>query len=215
MLRYVMIFIAGAMGALLVNRGISVYNDAVRPIYPEFREGRMTRAALLTTVIGLNLGLVIGFGIPFSIMSPIILVHSLWLGTDIIGAFCPGKPIDGWYRDKESLLGAGLSVLLGGAYGIVLLTGLQAFVDFTQQLPINVFDAWMGLSDPVLYAFAAFPCVVVAMDYGWKKRSVVLGHCSADPSNHCHFGQQHIGRYGRWSRFVDWSNFCNDLCCYG
>lgn len=169
MLRFIIIFIAGAMGALLANRGISVFNDAIRPIYPEYREGRMSRLAFASTAFGLNFGLVIGFGIPFSIMSPIILVHSLWLGTDIIGILCPGKPIDQWFKDKESLFGAILSAFLGGLYGIGLLAGLQAVVDLSQKLPINIFDSWMSLSDPVLYAFAAFPCIVIAMDYGWKK----------------------------------------------
>lgn len=175
MLRYIVIFIAGALGAFLANRGIAIYNDAVRPIFPEFREGRMSRAAFASTTFALSFGLVIGFGIPFSVMSPIILVHSLWLGTDIIGAMCPGKPIDKWRSDKESVTGALLSVLFGGIYGVLLLLGLQSFVELMQKLPVNIFDSWMGLSDPVLYAFAAFPCVVVAMDYGWKKGLASLG----------------------------------------
>lgn len=33
-------FLAGAFGAFLANRGISVFNDAVRPVVPEYREGR-------------------------------------------------------------------------------------------------------------------------------------------------------------------------------
>lgn len=41
MFRFIVIFLAGAMGALLANRGIAVFNDAVRPIVPEYREGRM------------------------------------------------------------------------------------------------------------------------------------------------------------------------------
>ena len=91
MLRFIVIFFAGAMGALLANRGISVFNDAVRPVVPEYREGRMTRVEFFTTTFGLSFGLVIGFGLPYSVMSPIILVHSLWLGTDIIGAVFPGR----------------------------------------------------------------------------------------------------------------------------
>lgn len=174
-LRFIVIFLAGAMGAFLANRGISVFNDAVRPIYPEYREGRMNRFAIASTTFGLNFGLVIGFGIPFSIMSPIILVHSLWLGTDVIGVVCPGKPMDKWYKDKQSLLGACIAAILGGLYGILLLVGLGAVVDVSNSLPINIFESWQGLSGPVLYAFAAFPCIVVAMDYGWKKGLVSLG----------------------------------------
>lgn len=175
-MRYLVIFLAGAMGALLANRGVSVFNDAVRPIVPEYREGRMTRAEYASTTFALSFGLVIGFGIPFSIMSPIILVHSLWLGTDIIGAFFPAPiEVDKWHTDRQSLVGAGLSFLVGGAYGILLMTGLQGFVAVMESLPVNIFDSWQSISGPVIYAFSAFPFVVIAMDYGWKKGLSSLG----------------------------------------
>lgn len=173
-MRYMVMFLAGAFGAFLANRGISVFNDAVRPVVPEYREGRMTRVEFATTTFALSFGLIIGFGIPYSIMSPIILVHSLWLGTDVIGIFFPAKNIDDWYKDKESLVGAGLSMLVGGLYGVLLLVGLQGFVNLMQALPVNIFDAWQNISGPVISAFIAFPCVVITMDYGWKKGLVSL-----------------------------------------
>ncbi len=173
-MNYLIMALSGALAAFLANRGIAVFNDAVRPIMPEYREGRMTRAELATTTFALSFGLVIGFGIPFSIMSPIILVHSLFLGTDIIGIAFPGKPIDTWYKDRQSVIGAALSVVCGAAYGVLLLLGLKSFVDLMKLLPVNVFDAWGGLGAPVLYAFAVFPCVVIAMEYGWKKGLISL-----------------------------------------
>lgn len=169
MLRYIVIFLAGALGALLANRGISVFNDAVRPIVPEYREGRMTRLEFASTTFGLSFGLVIGFGLPYSLMSSIILVHSLWLGTDIIGVLFPAKNDEKWYQDKQSLLGAAGAALAGGVYGVALLAGLNGLVAFFQSLPVNVFDAWMGISDPITYAFVAFPVVAIVKDYGWKK----------------------------------------------
>ena len=93
----------------------------------------MTRLEFATTTFALSFGLVIGFGIPYSIMSPIILVHSLWLGTDVIGIFFPAKNIEKWYLDKESMIGAGLSVLVGGLYGVLLLAGLQGFVNMMAE----------------------------------------------------------------------------------
>lgn len=169
MLRYIVIFLAGAMGSLLANRGISVFNDAVRPIVPEYREGRMSRLEFASTTFGLSFGLVIGFGLPYSLMSSIILVHSLWLGTDIIGVLFPAKNVEKWYQDKQSLLGAVGATLVGGIYGVALLAGLNGLVAFFQSLPVNVFDAWMGISDPITYAFVAFPVVAIVKDYGWKK----------------------------------------------
>ena len=93
--------LAGAFGAFLANRGISVFNDAVRPVVPEYREGRMTRVEFATTTFALSFGLIIGFGIPYSIMSPLILVHSLWLGTDVIGIFFPAKTLKTGIRTKK------------------------------------------------------------------------------------------------------------------
>lgn len=168
-MRYILMFLTGALAAMLANRGVAVFNDAVRPIMPEYREGRMSRVELAATTFGLSFGLVIGFGIPFSIMSPIILVHSLFLGTDIIGTFFPGKAIDKWYKDKESLGGFLISGICGGVYGVLLLIGLKSFVDLMKLLPVNVFDALGGLGDPVIYAFAVFPILAIAYEYGFKK----------------------------------------------
>jgi len=173
--RYVLIILAGAFGAMLANRGISVFNDAVRPIIPEYREGRMTRAELAMTTFGLSFGLVVGFGIPFSILSPIILVHSLWLGTDIIGTFFPGKPTDYWYKDRESLYGFILSGVCGGLYGLLLLVGLGWFVELMKALPVNIFDPLGSLGDPVIIAFTVFPCLAIAYEYSFSNGALSLG----------------------------------------
>ena len=78
-MRYIVIFLAGAFGALLANRGIAVFNDAVRPIVPEYREGRMSRVEFATTTFGLSFGLVIGFGLPYSYFTQLFLfTHSGW-----------------------------------------------------------------------------------------------------------------------------------------
>ena len=174
MFKYILVFLASMWAAMLANRGISIFNDAVRPIMPEFKEGRMSRIQLATTVFGLNIGLVIGFGIPFSILSPIILIHSIFLGTDIIGTFFPGKPIRDWYKDKESVMGFIVSGLLGGVYGLLILIGLGSFVDLMKKLPVNIFDPLGSLGDPVIYAFAAFPAIAVAMEYGFVNGIISL-----------------------------------------
>lgn len=173
-MRYILIFLTGAIAAMLANRGISVFNDAVRPIIPEYREGRMNRKELAATTFALSFGLVIGFGIPFSIMSPIILIHSLFLGTDIIGMFFPAKIIDNWKKDKESLMGFLFSGLCGGAYGLLLLIGLKGFIDIMKLLPVNVFDPLGGLGDPVILAFAVFPALAVAYEYGFRNGIISL-----------------------------------------
>jgi len=168
-LKIIVIAIAGALGAALANRGISVYHDGLRPIMPELIEGRMKRIELATIAFGLSFGLVIGFGIPFSLTSSIILVHSLWLGTDIIGTWFPGSFEKGWMKDKKSLWGFIGSVAAGGLYGALLVVGLQSIVTLFEKLPINFFGSLGSLGDPILYAFAIFPAVAVAMQFGIVK----------------------------------------------
>ena len=167
--KIIVIAIAGALGAALANRGISVYHDGLRPIMPELIEGRMKRIELASIAFGLSFGLVIGFGIPFSLTSSIILVHSLWLGTDIIGTWFPGSFEKGWMKDKKSLWGFIGSLAAGGVYGALLVVGLQSIVTLFEKLPINFFNSLGSLGDPILYAFAIFPAVAVAMQFGWLK----------------------------------------------
>lgn len=174
-MRYLLMFLTGALATMLANQGIAVFNDAVRPLMPEFLEGRMKRTELAATTFALSIGLVIGFGIPFSIMSPIILIHSLFLGTDIIGTFIPCETSEGWYKDKRNLVGFIGSGVAGGVYGILLLVGLQGFVNVMQSLPVNVFDAMGSIGDPVIFAFAAFPSLAIAYEYGYKKGIISLG----------------------------------------
>jgi hypothetical protein len=168
-IKIIVIAIAGALGSALANRGIAVYHDGLRPIMPELIEGRMKRVELATIAFGLSFGLVIGFGIPFSLTSSIILVHSLWLGTDIIGTWFPGSFEKGWMKDKKSMWGFIGSIVTGGAYGALLVVGLQAIVDLFEKLPINFFGSLGSLGDPIIYAFAIFPAVAVAMQFGIKK----------------------------------------------
>jgi hypothetical protein len=168
-IKIIVIAIAGALGSALANRGIAVYHDGLRPIMPELIEGRMKRVELATIAFGLSFGLVIGFGIPFSLTSSIILVHSLWLGTDIIGTWFPGSFEKGWMKDKKSMWGFIGSIVTGGAYGALLVVGLQAIVNLFEKLPINFFGSLGSLGDPIIYAFAIFPAVAVAMQFGIKK----------------------------------------------
>jgi len=91
---YVLIALIGCMAAILANKGVAVFNDGLRPIMPEYLEGRMDKKALAATSFALSFGLVIGFGIPVSIAATIILIHSVLLGTDIIGTWSPsGKKV--------------------------------------------------------------------------------------------------------------------------
>ena len=88
---YVLIALVGGVGSILANRGIAVFNDGLRPIMPEYLEGKIDRKELAATSFAVSFGLIIGFGIPVSIGSTILVAHSILLAADIIGTWTPAN----------------------------------------------------------------------------------------------------------------------------
>lgn len=162
-IKYLVIGLLSSLAALLANRGIAVFNDGLRPLMPEFLEGRMDRKALFATSFALSFGLVIGFGIPFSIGSSIVLIHSILLGTDIIGT---GSPYN-----KSGIF---ISSSLGFIYGVSLVYGLQKIIDLFKYLPVNFLPNLSALGGPIIISFAIFPVLVIAYQYGVKKGAISL-----------------------------------------
>lgn len=163
-MNYIVAVLLGGLAALLANRGVAIFNDGLRPIVPEFLEGRMDRKSLAATSFALSFGLVVGFGIPFSLTTHIILIHSILLGTDIIGTSCS--------YDKK---GAVLSVVAGGFYGLLITHGLKIVVELFAKLPVNFLPSLGKVGSPIIVAFAAFPALVVAYQYGIKKGATTFG----------------------------------------
>ena len=153
-----LIAVIGALAAFLTNQGIAVFNDGLRPVVPEFVEGRMTRKELAATAFAMGFGLVIGFGIPFSLTATILLVHCIFLGTDIIGTATPNGKVGG-------LIAAGL----GALYGVGIHLGLEGVVKVFEMLPVNFMGSLGEVSKPVVIAFATFPALATAYQYGVKK----------------------------------------------
>lgn len=153
----------GTISAMMANRGIAVFHDGLRPLMPEYLEGRMSRKALGATSFALSFGLIIGFGLPFSLTAPIILVHSLLLGTDVIGVWC-----------ADSRKGLVLSGVIGALYAIALLTGLRSVVELFSHMPVNFMSNLGKVGDPIVACFALFPAIVVGYQYGYRKGIWVL-----------------------------------------
>jgi hypothetical protein len=148
----------GALAAIMANKGIAVFNDGLRPIMPEHIEGRMSRKELAATAFAMSFGLVIGFGIPFSLAASIILIHCILLGTDIIGASSP----DG----KKGVI---ISGIIGALYGVGILLGLESVVKAFELLPVNFMGSLGQVGAPIVIAFAAFPALATGYQYGAKK----------------------------------------------
>ena len=161
--KYIVAALLGGLSCVLVNKGIATFNDALRPIMPEYIEGRMSRAELAATSFALGFGLVIGFGIPFSIGSPIILAHSILLGSDIIGTWC-----------NDSKKGTILAGTLGALYGLGIVYGLEVVINLFGKLPVNFLGALGSVGSPVVAAFAIFPAIVVGYQHGFKKGAITF-----------------------------------------
>ena len=162
-MKYIIIALIGAFAAILANKGVAVFNDGLRPIMPEYLEARMSKKALAATSFALGFGLVIGFGIPVSVAANIILIHSILLGTDIIGTWSP--------NGKKGMV---ISGAIGAIYGVGLVVGLKFVVDVFEMLPVNFLPELGMVSVPIIAAFATFPALVVAYQYGVKKGAITL-----------------------------------------
>lgn len=162
-MKYIIIALIGALASILANKGVAVFNDGLRPIVPEYLEGRMDKKALAATSFAIGFGLVIGFGIPVSIAASIILIHSILLGTDIIGTWCP----DG----KKGVI---ISGVIGAVYGVGLVAGLKFIVDAFKLLPVNFLPQLGQVGTPIVAAFAVFPALVVGYQYGVKNGIITL-----------------------------------------
>src|SRR5690625_6938936 len=102
----IFVMLIGAVAAVLANRNIAVFNDGLRPIVSEHIEGNLNRRELGLTAFAMSFGLVIGFGIPFTLSASIILIHSILLGTAIMVLLTPTNK---W--------GAPVAAIFGGLFG--------------------------------------------------------------------------------------------------
>lgn len=163
LLDYIIIACVGGLGSILANRGIAVFNDGLRPIMPEYLEGKITRRELAATSFALSFGLVIGFGIPISIGTTIIVAHSILLAADIIGTWTPNNK---W--------GTVLAGGIGALYSIGVMIGLQFVVDLFAMLPVDFLGSLGSIAGPVFVAFAVFPAIAVAYQHGFLKGIVAF-----------------------------------------
>lgn len=163
MVEVILLACIGAIAAIMANLGIAVFNDGLRPIVPENLEGRMSRKELGITAFAMSFGLVIGFGIPISIAGSLILIHSILLGTDIIGLTIQ--------RGKWSTPIAGL---VGALYGAGIYYGLQAVVNLFKKLPLNFVEGFNAVGEPVVVSFMVFPAIAIALQFSVKKGIVTF-----------------------------------------
>lgn len=146
-----------ALTAWLAHFGMAVFHDGLRPVIPEYLEGRMKRPELGTIAFGLSVGFIASVGIAHTLATSILNPWLLFLTTDIIGIISPKK----W-----------LAPILGGIWGALCLTSLTVINGLLTALPVDLIGAMGTLSDPVVAGFALFPLVAIFVQFGWKKGTI-------------------------------------------
>lgn len=167
-IKLIVVAIAGALGAGLANRGIALFHDAARSIMPELIGGRMQRREFATLAFTSSFGLILGFGIPYSLASTIVLSHGLWLGTDIIGTWFPGSVDDQADSGQKNFWGFLGSIAAGAIFGILLVLALDGIDLLATSLPVNFIAAMQGLGSPVIFTLALIPALAITYQYGIK-----------------------------------------------
>ncbi|WP_030910740.1 YhfT family protein [Streptomyces sp. NRRL F-5126] len=153
------VIVLAALTALVSHMALAVFNDGTRPFMLEFIQGRATRAATAAVAFGLSAGFIFGLGAPMALSSGVLNPWLLFLPTDILGILAIRK----W-----------LAVVLGGAWGALVVFGLNGANDVAHKLPVDFLTAMQQMSTPILFLFTLFPVLAVAKQFG-KARGAITG----------------------------------------
>ncbi|MFR2849183.1 MAG: YhfT family protein, partial [Hungatella hathewayi] len=107
MMNIIVVMLVCAMTAFMSHMGMAVFHDGIRPVIPEYIEGRMHRTEMASIAFGLSVGFIASVGIGNSLVTNLLNPWLLFLATDIIGIAAPKK----W-----------LAPILGAAWGALCLT---------------------------------------------------------------------------------------------
>lgn len=140
-----------ALTAFIAHMALAVFNDGVRPFLLDFIQGRTTRSATTAVSFGLSAGFIFGLGAPMALSTGVLNPWLLFLPTDILGMLSPKK----W-----------LAPILGGAWGAVVVFGLNGANDIAHDLPVDFLTAMQQMSTPILFLFTLFPVLAITKQFG-------------------------------------------------
>lgn len=149
-----------ALTAYISHMALAVFNDGVRPFLLDFIQGRTTRGATTAVSFGLSAGFIFGLGAPMALSTGVLNPWLVFLPTDILGMLAPKK----W-----------LAPILGGAWGAVVVFGLNGANDVAHDLPVDFITAMQQMSTPILFLFTLFPVLAITKQFGRKWGGVAGG----------------------------------------
>lgn len=142
-----------ALTAYISHMALAVFNDGVRPFLLDFIQGRTTRSATTAVSFGLSAGFIFGLGAPMALSTGVLNPWLLFLPTDILGMLSPKR----W-----------LAPILGGAWGAVVVFGLNGANNVAHDLPVDFITAMQQMSTPILFLFTLFPVLAITKQFGRK-----------------------------------------------
>jgi hypothetical protein len=142
-----------ALTAFISHMALAVFNDGVRPFMLDFIQGRSTRSATTAVSFGLSAGFIFGLGAPMALSTGVLNPWLLFLPTDILGLLAPKK----W-----------IAPILGGAWGAVVVFGLNGANNVAHDLPVDFLTAMQQMSTPILFLFTLFPVLAITKQFGRK-----------------------------------------------
>lgn len=161
--------VMGGLSTVLVNRGVSVFHDGLRPIIPSLRSGEMTRQQVAKISFSLALAFIWAFGLPYSVGFVIPLIYLVYIATDWIGVSLPASFDKKWYESRENLQGVGGSAVLGALWGAGVALALHFLAVGMNNLPVPLAEGTQLFTQPVIEAFFLFPVLTIASHYGMRR----------------------------------------------
>lgn len=146
-----------AVTSYISHMGMAVFHDGIRPVIPEYIEGRMNRPEIASIAFGLSIGFIASVGIGNALATNLLNPWLLFLATDIIGIVSPKK----W-----------LAPILGGAWGVLCFTGIGTINAVLTGVPVDLISALGELGTFVITGFALFPVIAIVMQFGIQKGTI-------------------------------------------
>ncbi|WP_411139670.1 YhfT family protein [Streptomyces sp. x-80] len=140
-----------ALTAFISHMALAVFNDGVRPFLLDFIQGRSKRSSVTAVSFGLSAGFIFGLGAPMALSTGVLNPWLLFLPTDILGLLAPKK----W-----------LAPILGGAWGAIVVFGLNGANSVAHDLPVDFLTAMQQMSTPILFLFTLFPVLAITKQFG-------------------------------------------------
>ncbi|WP_330173387.1 YhfT family protein [Streptomyces sp. NBC_01498] len=146
-----------ALTAFISHMALAVFNDGVRPFMLDLVQGRSTRNATTAVSFGLSAGFIFGLGAPMALSTGVLNPWLVFLPTDVLGILSPRK----W-----------IAPLLGGAWGAIVVFGLNGANGLAHDLPVDFLTALQQMSTPILFLFTLFPVLAITKQFGRRRGAI-------------------------------------------